>query len=175
MCYTDHSWPVVAKTMINKAMQSTLDTVLAVDSIGWNSSDAWAQREKYFLFLRDHNFRWAWRTEPEMDCVLIDHLQDYVKLKTVIENAGPELCEFKILWNNWYTHNKKYFAPVDQAKQVIVNIKKQQNIKLTDITDIWTQAVIYYFIWLEFGKEVPHNNFEAFFKDTDQIRTWLCQ
>jgi hypothetical protein len=40
---------------------------------------------------------------------------------------------------------------------------------LTHITDIWTQAVVYYYIWLEFGIEVPHNDFANFFTNTDQI------
>jgi hypothetical protein len=170
MCYTDTSWPVVAKTMIDKAMKSTVEVELAVEL-----TDLWAQREKYFLFLRDHSFRWAWRSEPDVACVFVDSLPDYTRLKIMIESAGPELSEFKDLWSQWYTHNKKYFTPVDLAKQVINKIDCQENIDLTNVTDLWTQAVIYYFIWLKFDKEVPHNDFENFFKDTNQIRTWLHQ
>lgn len=175
ICYTDTSWPIVARTMIDKAMKSTIQIELAIDTILWHTTDPWAQREKYFLFLRDHNLRWAWKDEPGINCFYIDYLLDYTKLKSAMEDAKLELSDFKDIWNKWYTCNKKYFVPVDQAKQVIDKIDRQENIDLTNVTDLWTQAVIYYFIWLKFGKEVPHNNFKNFFKDTNQIRTWLYQ
>lgn len=175
MCYTDTSWPVVAQTMINKAMKSTIESELAVDPELWSTDELWAQREKYFLFLREHNLRQAWAPEGGVDCILIESLLDYSKLKDTIEQAGIELAEFKELWNEWLAHNEKYFMPVITAKEVINKIKQQKNIDLANITDIWTQAVIYYFIWLNFKQEVPHNDFQNFFKDTDQIRTWLNQ
>jgi hypothetical protein len=175
MCYTDTSWPIVAKTMIDKAMKSTIQIELAIDPVAWNTSNQWAQREKYFLFLRDHSLRWAWKDEPGINCFYIDCLLDYTKLKSAINNAGLQLSEFKDVWSKWYNHNKTYFVPVAKAEQVINKIDCQENIDLTNVTDLWTQAVIYYFIWLKFGKEVPHNDFENFFKDTNQIRTWLYQ
>jgi hypothetical protein len=175
MCYTDTSWPIVARTMIDKAMKSTVETELTVDTALWHSTEPWTQREKYFLFLRDHSLRWLWKDEPGVHCVYIDSLLDYTKLKSVIEDSGAELAGFKAMWSEWYTHNKKYFDPTTNAEQVLDKIKHQENIDLTNVTDLWTQAVIYYFIWLKFGKEVPHNDFENFFKDTNQIRTWLYQ
>jgi hypothetical protein len=175
MCYTDVSWPVVAKTMIHKAMRSSIESELVVDPTLWSSTESWTQREKYFLFLRDHHFRRAWQTESNINCILIDSLINYSKLKSALEQSGPELTEFSEVWNQWYISNEQYFLPIIKAKQVINNINSQENIDLTDITDIWTQAVIYYFIWLEFGQEVPHNDFENFFTDVDEIRTWLHQ
>jgi hypothetical protein len=175
MCYTDNSWPVVAKTMITKAMRSSIESELVVDSDAWDSNDPWAQREKYFLFLRDHPLRNAWQPQDEINCILVDSLIDYYELKTCIECAGPILSEFNILWDEWYLNNEKYFAPITQAQEIIKKIKNYEDLDLTNVTDIWTQAVIYYFIWLEFGKEVPHNDFENFFADVDQLRTWIHQ
>ena len=175
MCYTDQCWPVVAKTMIVKAMASSIESELAVDTTAWSTDLPWAQREKYFLFLRDHGLRNAWPPEDGINCILIDSLIDYDKLKNLIERAGPKLSDFKELWNNWYISNEKYFAPVILAQQIIEKIKNHENLELSNITDTWTQAVVYYFIWLEFGKEVPHNDFEIFFKDVDQITTWVHQ
>jgi hypothetical protein len=172
LCYTDKSWPVIAKTMIVKAMKSTVESEIVLDATGWSSIEAWAQREKYFLFLRDHYLRNAWRSENEINCILVDSLTDYHKLKDLIELAGPKLDTFKDLWAEWYANNKKYFAPIEKAQRVIDMVKSSENMSLTNLTDIWEQAVIYYFIWLEFGKEIPHNDFEDFFKDVDQIRTW---
>ena len=177
MCYTDTSWPVVAMTMINKAMKSTIESEVPVDSVLWNSNEAWARREKYFLFLRDHHLRNAWpiETDSNIKCITIDLLVNYIKLKDALEDAGPELSNFEDIWNKWYLHNKKYFVPILQAKQVLEKIKNSEDFDLTNFTDVWTQAVIYYFIWLEWDKEVPHNDFANFFSNTSQITKWIQQ
>jgi len=173
LCYSDKTWPVVANTMVNKAMKSTVESEITVDATAWSSEANWAQREKYFLFLRDHYLRNAWRPESDIHNIIIDSLTNYNTLKDIIESIGLNLDNFQDLWNEWYLHNEKYFAPVTKAQQIIETIKSSDNLDLTDIRDVWTQAVIYYFIWLEFGKEVPHNDFENFFNDVGQIRTWL--
>ena len=175
LCYTDKTWPVVANTMIIKAMKSTVESTIVVDATAWSSDENWVQREKYFLFLRDHYLRNAWQPESDVTCIIIDSLINYDTLKNIIESGGPKLNNFKDLWNEWYASNEKYFAPVTKAQQIIETIKSSKNLDLTNITDIWTQAVIYYFIWLEFGKEVPHNDFKNFFADVGQIRKWLYQ
>lgn len=175
LCYTDKTWPVVAKTMIIKAMKSEVESEITLDPTAWSSNEVWAQREKYFLFLRDHHLRTAWKPEPGINCILVESLINYHELKDLVELAGPKLTEFKDLWSQWYVSNKKYFVPIAKAQHVIDMIKSSEDINLTSITDVWDQAVIYYFIWLEFGKEVPHNDFENFFKDVEQIRTWIHQ
>ena len=175
ICYTDASWPVVAKTMIDKAMRSSIESEIVVDSDSWTSTEPWAQREKYFLFLRDHALRTAWRPDTTIDCIFVDELLSYIGLEHAINRIGIELSEFNGLWKEWHTHNERYFVPMIIAEQVLDNIEHRKSFDLTHITDVWTQAVIYYFIWLEFGKEVPHNDFENFFTDVDQIRKWLSQ
>jgi hypothetical protein len=52
ICYHKYSWPVVARTLIEKAMGSSIDAELPVDA--WDTDQPWAKREKYFLYLRDH-------------------------------------------------------------------------------------------------------------------------
>ena len=48
-------------------------------------------------------------------------------------------------------------------------IKNKTSYSLNNVTDLYTQAVIYYFIWLEFNVEVPHNDFSDWFTNTDEI------
>ena len=173
VCYTDVSWPVVARTMIDKAMESSIEEQLPTDI--WETGEPWAQREKYFLFLRDHSLRTAWHPESGLDCILVESLMNYDVMKHTIEQTSIELSEFSQLWNKWNFYNKKYFLPVIMANLVVDKIKKQESFDLTPIKDVWTQAVIYYFIWNEFGKEVPHNNFKNFVHNVDQITQWLNQ
>jgi len=48
ICYSDYSWPVVARAMIEKAMDSSVEEQLSVDA--WKTDEPWARREKYFCF-----------------------------------------------------------------------------------------------------------------------------
>ena len=98
---------------------------------------------------------------------------DYHVLKSTLELAGIVLEDFTELWQVWYTKNIQYFTPVLRSQSIIISLKNNINQDLSDITDIWEQAVIYYFIWLEFNQEVPHNDFANFFKNTNEIKQWL--
>ena len=165
ICYTDHSWPVVARTMINKAMKSSIEEQLSIDE--WQTNEPWARREKYFLFLRDHKLRHAWR--PSDDYTLyIDNLYSGEEFfKTLNSIVATEYCSD--LWQEWRDANAEYIDPVEIAKRIISDVNMKVRSDLTYITDVWTQAVVYYYIWVEFGVEVPHNDFANFFTNTDQI------
>lgn len=164
ICYSDHSWPVVARSMIEKAMLDNITTQLP----SWDSTE-WAVREKYFLFLRDHNFRSAWK--PRDDLVLyVDNLFEYSSFYNALESCGVKLDNFETTWNQWRSCNDLYINPVHIAHKIINNVKQNITQDLSDIIDLWTQAVIYYFIWLEFNIEVPHNDYAKFFNNTVQIK-----
>jgi hypothetical protein len=55
------------------------------------------------------------------------------------------------------------------AGLIIDSVNKHKYFDTTSITDIWTQAVVYYYIWISFGVEVPHNDYADFFRNTEQI------
>jgi hypothetical protein len=98
---------------------------------------------------------------------------NYQLLKSNLELTGVVLEDFKELWQEWYTKNIGYIAPVLRSQSIIDSLKNNINQDLSDITDMWDQAVVYYFIWLEFNQEVPHNDFPNFFKNTTEINQWL--
>ena len=78
-----------------------------------------------------------------------------------------EWCED--LWNEWRIANAKYTDPVVNARKIIDYVSVGWSYDLSDTTDIWTQSVVYYYIWLRFGIEVPHNDFANFFSNTEEI------
>jgi hypothetical protein len=168
VCYTDCSWPVVARAMIEKAMTSSIGEQLP----SWDIT-AWAVREKYFLFLRDHELRSAWRPNTNDFTVYVDNLFDYQQFHNTLESCNVQLNEFEGTWHAWRFANSRYIDPVQTAQRVIDTVTQQTHQDLTIITDVWTQAVVYYFIWLKFGVEVPHNDYADFFKNTAEIQTWL--
>lgn len=171
ICYTDHSWAVVARTMIEKAMQSSMDAELPTDT--WNTDEPWAKREKYFLYLRDHPLRHAWR--PELKNELADNeldvgefYEDYDNFYAAV-NAIAKIEDFYDLWKEWRQVNAKYIDPATTAKEVLSKVITKTSEDLTHITDVWTQAVIYYYIWLKYGVEVPHNDYSNWFTNTADI------
>lgn len=164
LCYSDYSWPVIAHTMIVKAMQSSIPESLPVDSDCWSCDSDWARREKYFLFLRDHPLRHAWRPTADAHCILIEHMLDYDQFRQSL----PVQCDdFRSHWLQWQTANHRYFEPVLLAHNILAG-------QWQSITDIWSQAVLYYTIWCRYGVEVPHNDYPNSFENYQQIAQLLA-
>ena len=159
ICYSDFTWPVVANTMIAKAMNQDIESELPVDSTLWSSDEPWAQREKYFLFLRDHSLRNAWKPSTLAQTLMIDDLIDY---NTLSQNINIDLDNFETFHHTWWNANKQYFLPVLTARKILQG-------QFEPVNDIWTQAVVYYQIWCEYGVEVPHNDYSNWFESYEHI------
>ena len=168
ICYKDYDWPILANTMIHKAMKTNFNSEVSLDSDNWSVSDPWAVREKYFLFLRDHYFRQWWKPSDDVFPVMVKDLLTYQSTKKAIENIGIVLSDFEDLWNQWWHLNKKYFDPVIKAECIINGSWPDQ-----PVTDTWEQAVTYFEIWRRYGVEVPHNDFPDFFYDRSHLDQWL--
>lgn len=168
ICYSDHSWPIVAKTMIEKAMAVSMESQVDIDSNLWTDNGQWAYREKYFLFLRDHELRYAWKPNSTDTSLYVDDLLDYQQFCLKLQTLG-EIESFKDDWHVWRDANKKYIDPISIAESVVSSITNQQLLPLDNITDTWTQAVIYYYIWLKYNFEVPHNDYSEWFTNTTDI------
>jgi hypothetical protein len=173
LCYNDVSWPIVAKTMIDKAMQSNVSEQLVVDCNKWNVDESWVIREKYFLFLRDHNLRKAWQPSVGVTNVLVNDMLTYAQLHNQLSISGVELDNFESLHLSWQEANKQYVDPVKNSQSVIESIKNNVDVSLDHISTIWDQAVLYYVLWITFRQEVPHNDYANFFSSTSAIRKWL--
>jgi hypothetical protein len=167
ICYNNFSWPVFARTVIDKAMGSSIEDQLLLES-NWDTDAPWARREKYFLFLRDHALRNAWKSTTDDFIFYINDLFIYSRLFDVL-NSVVEVEPFEDLWQEWRKSNALYIDSIETADAVIKYVLSNQSHDLTHIKDIWTQAIVYYYIWLEFRIEVPHNDFADFFSNTKQI------
>lgn len=172
LCYDDYSWPIVARTMIDKAMKSNLQDQLTVDQV-WTDRKDWAVREKYFLFLRDNQLRHAWRPNKNTCNLMINDMLEYHVMHNKIQQFGIHLKDFSSTWHKWHESNLLYLHPINQAQQVVDSVKHKTNQDLAYMSDLWEQAVLYYYLWLEFEQEVPHNDFADFFANSQQISQWL--
>lgn len=174
ICYDDYTWPVIANTCVIKAMNDTLENQILSDLSAWDGCVTdWVKREKFFLFLRDHPLRHAWKSDNSIKSIEISDIKNYINLKNNLNEIGIILDDFREIWTSWREENKSYFDPVDTAKRILDQIKTKTPADLSHITDIWTQAVIYYYLWLTYQREVPHNDYANFFMDTREIVRWL--
>lgn len=175
--YDDWSWPLLAKMFYTRCMAAVLGHTTSVSDFikvdaRWTSSESWAVREKYFLYLRDHHFRQSWREHASCEFNLaIDKILNYDLLLPELGKITP-ISDFKNFYNEWYDTNNQHFAFYHQARQIVQNIG-QINQSLSDVVDVFTQACVYYYIWLQFRIEVPHNDYSNWFENTNQIVTML--
>jgi hypothetical protein len=173
ICYSDYSWPILSRTMIEKAMTTDFDQQVPIDLNVWPDCSQWAMREKYFLFLRDHPLRRAWRHDSDCYNLDVEDLLNYQRLYEKLTNFNNDLDEFESVWTQWYECNKIYINPTLVAHKILQQVTQDTHIDLSSITDVWTQSVVYYFIWLKYNFEVTHNDYSNWFTSTKDIAIML--
>jgi len=158
--YSDKDWPIVAATRTVKASLNLLDTEFNKSAWGNDSSD-WAEREAYFLFLRDHPQRFKWKDEPNVFNISVDEILNYNHLTAFLTRIGLSFTNFKPMHDLMLDANSEF---------IVTDLERIKESKsLAEIDTIWKQAVIYFQIWAKFGIEVPHNTYSDFFKDSDEL------
>lgn len=167
ICYSDYSWPVVANTMLTKAVGVDPAIHLSPDT-NWESKTNWAQREKYFLYLRDHPLRQAWKPNNVSQNLFVETIMSYTDFVDKIRSLSIEIDDFEDIHQRWQQANYQFLYPIIAATKFV-------NGEILDrpITDIWTQAVVYYQIWCKYGIEVPHNDYADFFQSQKQYADWI--
>lgn len=173
LCYNDRSWPIIAKTMILKALKKNLEQELVPDQNRWSDLNSdWVKREKYFLYLRDHKLRHRWKFSSNCINIDIGCLYNYDSFSDALSTV-TQIEPFTKLHDQWKIKNHQYFDPILQAHNILDALKCGRNIDTSGITDVWAQAVINYFIWLDYGLEVPANDFTDWFSNTGEIHGLL--
>ena len=141
ICYNDFSWPVIARTLIDKVMIGV-------------------------------HLRHAWRPTTNDGTIYINDLFNYSHFFDVL-NSFTRIEPFEDLWNEWRKANTLYIDSVEIADTIIKHVQSNESYDLSHIKDIWTQAIVYYYIWLEFKFEVPHNDYSDWFTNTKDIAKML--
>jgi hypothetical protein len=155
--------------MVTKAMNANFDSESRANKDAWNNNNDWAKRENYFLYLRDNQLRYKWKSGSDF-YIDIANIINKARLSAELQKIGIVLEEFD--HQSFATANAEYIQPVLTAQQIIDAVKNQQEIPI-NTTDLWTQAILYYYIWIEYNFEVPHNNYSDWFTNTKDIVTML--
>lgn len=170
LVYSDYSWPIIAQTTIVKAMHVPLQTQIAPDTAKWSQPTAdWSVREKFFLYLRDHYLRPRWR--PDNICINIDvaDVYHYDILCQYLSVITQDVADFADVHSKWQQVNLQYYEPIFTANNIIESLDQNTNLNLSNVTDLWTQAVVNYYIWLKYRVEVPANAYADWFNNTSEI------
>jgi len=171
ICYSDFSWPIVAKTMVIKAQQLNFEETIYPEKSKWDSNEDWAIREKYFLYLKDHYLRDRWKPNNN-HTLMIEDMLEYQIFRQRLTQFGIVMNDFSSLWDSWTISNMEYIQPVITAQNIIKSLKQDIPMDVSGLS-LWTQAVVNYFIWLNYNYEIPANDFSAWFDNTQQIKNLL--
>lgn len=168
VCYTDYTWPIVARTNIEKTQQTTIEASMVKENFVdlWPSDEDWCKREKFFLYLRDHPHRHSWRANPNGASITIEDLLSYDLFLQKLNALGIKTADFLDIYTEWHSVNKTYIEPILKARFAIDNINKAQPL---NGYSLWDQAITNYFIWLEYGIEIPANDYANWFTNTSEI------
>ena len=172
--YDDWSWPMIAKMVYTRCMAAlegkpqSINDWINPDQNNWeDSSQPWAIREKFFLYLRDHSHRYNWRSNSSTLNIPIASFLTYNTLHKSL-SACFELSNFEPFYNSWYETNYEHFKSYLDAQDIIKNLHNNRNINSVD--DYYTQSVVYYFIWLKYQFEIPHNDYNWFTNTSDIVK-----
>jgi hypothetical protein len=175
ICYTDYSWPFSAKAFYTRCMSEVLlektkiDDFIKPEKNKWQSSESWELREKYFLFLRDHEFRRRWNLSAAPMTVDVDAYFDYNSLYKSFSNI-VKMNNFNELYDKFYENNLIHIDWYIRCREILSAIQNNQHIDLTDITDdLFSQATINYYIQILYNFEIPAWDYRDWFSSTDQI------
>ena len=171
VCYSDHSWPVVARTVVEKTMNQTISQHLTGSDFdnNWPESAPWSERERFYLYLRDHDHRLRWREDSTCFNLHLDDIIDYGRLYDRI-NQLVTVDAFDELHSQWHAANDSYLSPIIRANNVLKNL--DSNLDLLGFS-LWDQAVVNYYIWLKYQFEVPANDYANWFANTQEIAIML--
>jgi len=179
ICYTDYSWPFSAKSFYTRCMSEVLleetkiDDFINPDKDKWISAEPWEKREKYFLFLRDHEFRQMWNLSSSPLTVDVNAYLSYETLYNSLSNI-VKLSNFHELYDKFYKNNSIHIDWYLRCREILSAIQNNQCIDLTDISDdLFSQATINYYIQILYNFEIPAWDYRDWFSSTDQIFSML--
>lgn len=181
ICYDHWTWPLLAKMFYTRCMSAvdlkkhTLIDFISPDEMQWagSTSENWAVTEKYFLYLRDHHFRQCWR--PADGCVTlpIEKILNYDSLYNTL-NHWFEVSEFEDFYKKWHNVNNEHFSFYFDCLEIMDCIESNKSKDLTGIDDLFARAVVYYYIWIKYNFEIPHNTYSNWFTNTTDIVKMLA-
>jgi hypothetical protein len=176
ICYDDISWPLSANAFYARVWSEVIGKITTAtgeitgDMTGWEGTELWEQREKYFLFLRDHHFRKSWQANSMSDLNLnvmtflsYDALHSELSKITELENFESLYDEFR---RSNAAHINWYLTCLDVRNAIL----QKSRISLAHLRDdLLCQATINYFIQVDYNFEIPAYDYRDWFASTDEI------
>ena len=159
ICYNDCSWPLIMQTYAIKAMKKS-----TVDHYQLAAGD----RQNYLDLLINSKIRHYYKPDPDCLTLELSDLFEYTAFKNKLESFGIVLSDFEKLWHEWYNANSVYLLPLQQAKQIVADVKSS-NLRKVTIENPLTQAITLFYLSLEYPDRVLP---DKFFNSIQEIIDW---
>jgi hypothetical protein len=167
--------PIIYQTCVIKAMGQNF-TISHSEYIKNNWSDFiedYAQRENFTLLY--HNWPFGWKPNEltvnlNFERLLIDPIDT---IKELINQLGMQTVnesELKLVLDDWFTANKKYFNVYYHSKSILTALENKENIDISHITDLHEQGYINYCIEQQYNIKIPVYDYRTWFQSTGQIQ-----
>jgi hypothetical protein len=177
LCYQDNTWPLVFQNCIVKAVQGTSEANVEFDVEKFGVLDDWARRENFSLLFEHHHYRIMWKEHVHDNWLNIDISELITDPQNCLEKVanfiGGSMINLRELP---FRHQQFLNANPNTVQHLeILNIVKNLNIDrdLTHINQLYHQAVLNFYVQLEFNFVIPANDYANWFTNTKEIVTML--
>lgn len=177
LCYKDNTWPLIFQNCIVKAGMGNLDTDIKFDDKKFGSSEDWARRENFNFIFNDHEFRNMWKEHSHERFLNIDIFEILINPTQCLQQVANFIGSDTQMMDMLPIKHKQFLKanPNTITHLKILEIINSLNIEqdLTHIQQLYSQAVLNFYIQLKFNFVIPTNDYNNWFTNTNEIVTML--
>jgi hypothetical protein len=168
---------LVFQNCIVKAARGTVESDVEFKAEEFGVLDDWARRENFSLLFDRHHYRITWKEHVHDNWLNIDISELITDPKNCLEKVANfiggsiiNLHELPIKHQQFLDANPNTVQHLE-----ILNIVKNLNVDqdLTHINQLYQQAVLNFYVQLEFNFVIPANEYANWFTNTKEIVTML--
>ena len=167
--------PVVYQTCIKKALTTTPTeaTTTHVQSFWPDASEDYAIRENFTIFY--HNWAYGWLEDTNVINFNLEHLianpqQSIFELFKLLNLTLINSDMLNNVINQWITLNQQYFKIYSDTITILSALDKNQNIDISNITNLHDQGYINYCIESKYNVTIPVYDYKTWFRNTNEIK-----
>jgi hypothetical protein len=177
LCYQDNTWPLVFQNCIVKAARGTTESDVDFDAKKFGVSDNWACRENFSLLFEYHHYRIMWKEHVHDNWLNIDISELITNPQNCLERVENFIDGSMIDLNQLPSKHRQFLDANPNTVQhlEILNIVKTLTVDqdLAHINQLYHQAVLNFYVQLEFNFVIPANDYANWFTNTKEIVTML--
>ena len=162
--YDDWYWPIVARTVVEKASHEDFDQF--IKGFDWSRCGSIRFQENCVHYIKDHSLRKTFSSDGLEQTLALADVVNYQRLKTRLEQFGIELQDFESKHNEFLEKNAVYIDPVLNSLKLLDDVEHQRWSDLSYFDhNPWAQSIVYFYLW----KKYNLTDYSTWFKSCDQL------